>query len=292
MRTKPTHGGFSLIELLAVIAIIGMLVSLLVPAVQRTRESARRSQCANNLRQVGIAAHAYEGARGHLPPPKLGTQFENRGSTLVALLPYLDETAAYREYNLDEPVDSQNNLKVTSQAIPVYLCPSMAIPRPVPNLNCGESLAPGSYVISSRTAYSKHHDLDGAFATPKDSRPYRLRFKHIKDGLSKTLLIGEVDYGYRDFKWADCSEHTGQPKWGDTTWANGYWFFAWGHMSSEFSQLYNNNDKFLSPYSARVFRSDHRGGVQFVYLDGSVSFLPDSTDADVRSALVTRAGKD
>ena len=292
MRIKPMQGGFSLVELLAVIAIIGTLVSLLIPAVQSTRESARRSQCASNLRQLGIATHAYESARGHLPPPKLGSQFENRGSTLVVLLPYLEEAAAYRDYNLDEPVDSQNNSKITSQELPVYLCPSMVIPRSVPNGDCGETLAPGSYVISSRTAYSKHHSLDGAFATPKANRPYRLRFKHIKDGLTKTLLIGEIDYGYRDFKWADCSERRGQPKWGDTTWANGYWFFAWGHMSSEFSQLYNNNDKFLSPFSARVFRSDHYGGVQFVYLDGSVSFLPDSTDANVRRALVTRAGRD
>ena len=63
-------------------------------------------------------------------------------------------------------------------------------------------------------------------------------------------------------------------------------------MSSEFPQLYNNNDKFLSPYSPRVFRSDHAGGVQFVYLDGSVSFLADDTDVKVRDALVTRAGSD
>ena len=115
MRTKPVHGGFSLVELLAVIAIIGTLVSLLIPAVQSTRESARRSQCASNLRQLGIATHAYESARGHLPPPKLGSQFENRGSTLVVLLPYLEEAAAYRDYNLDEPVGSQNNSKITSQ---------------------------------------------------------------------------------------------------------------------------------------------------------------------------------
>ena len=147
-------------------------------------------------------------------------------------------------------------------------------------------------MISSRTAYAKHHDLDGAFATPKESQPYRLGFKHIKDGTTKTLLFGEIDYGYRDFKWSDCPDLDGQSKWGDTTWANGYWFFAWGHMSSEFPELYNNNDRFLSPYSPRVFRSDHPGGVQFVYLDGSVSLLSDDTDADVRNALVTRAGTD
>ncbi len=284
--------GFTLVELLVTIAIIGILTGLMLPAVNTAREAARRLHCANNLKQLGIATHAFEAAHGHLPPPKLGTQFENRGSTLVVLLPYLEESAAYQDYHLEAAVDSPENLKVTSRAISVYLCPSMAIPRSVPNTECGEKLAPGSYVISSRTAYSKHRDLDGAFATPKDSQPYRLGFKHIKDGTSKTLLFGEIDYGHRGYKWSGCPVIDGQPKWGDTTWANGYWFFAWGHMSAEFPQLYNNNDKFLSPYSPRVFRSDHPGGVQFVYLDGSVSFLPDDTAANVRNALVTRAGSD
>ena len=120
---------FTLVELLVTIAIIGLLVVLMLPAVHAAREAARKLQCANNLKQLGIATHAFEAANGHLPPPKLGTQFENRGSTLVVLLPYLEESAAYQNYNLKASVDSLDNLKVTSRTIPVYLCPSMAMPR-------------------------------------------------------------------------------------------------------------------------------------------------------------------
>ena len=89
--------------------------------------------------------------------------------------------------------------------------------------------------------------------------------------------------------WADCAK-AGTPKWGDTTWANGYWFFGWGHMATQFPQLYNNSDDFGHNFSVRAFRSDHPGGVNFVLLDGSVTFLATESDPLVRSALVTRDG--
>ncbi|MCA9184887.1 MAG: DUF1559 domain-containing protein, partial [Planctomycetales bacterium] len=277
-------------ELLVVIAIVAMLIGLLLPAVQVARESARRTQCANNLRQIGLATQNYASAERHLPPPKLGTQFENRGSTLVILLPYLEETAAFDRYDTSLAIDEPKNLQVTERVQPVYLCPTMALPREVPHRACGERLAPGSYVISSRTRYAGHMHLDGAFATPVDGRPYRLHWQHIKDGTAHTLLMGEINYGHQDYLWADCAEQQGQSRWGDTTWANGYWFYAWGHMSAEFPQLYNNIQDHLSPYSARVFRSDHAAGVQFAVLDGSVRLLTDDLNPTIRSALVTRAG--
>ena len=283
--------GFSLIELLTTIAIISILVAILLPAINSAREAASRTQCANHLRQLGVASNAFASAQKHLPPPKLGKTFENLGSTLVVLLPYLEESARYEAYDMTLPANDPANENITAYPVSVYLCPSMELPRSVPENACDEMLAPGSYVISSRTAYSKFTNLDGAFKTPPKSGRYDLRLKHIKDGISKTLLFGEVDYGYEDFTWTGCdSALDGTPKWGDTQWANGYWFFSWGHMSSEFPQLYNNNGMFMSPNSRRVFRSDHPGGVQFVLLDSSVTFLPDETDPAVRDALVTRDG--
>lgn len=289
-RTSHSLRGFTLVELLVVIAVIGMLILLLLPAVNAAREAARRVTCVNNLRQLALASSNFESAQGHMPPPKLGTQFENRGSTLVLLLPFIEESAAFERYNQALAIDDEVNLPITSMPVSTYMCPSMDLHRPVPETRCGESLAPSSYVISSRTAYNKHTNLDGAFATPKDDEPYRLRVDQIIDGTSKTILFGEIDYGFKDYKWTTCPELAGQSQWGDTTWANGYWFYAWGHMSSEFPQLFNNNGKYLSPYSARVFRSDHPGGVNFVFIDNSVHFLPNETSAEVRSALVTRAG--
>jgi len=284
--------GYSLVELLVVIAIIGLLISLLLPAVQAARRTARRVQCVNNLRQIGLATANFASANNHLPPPTAGAQFEKRGSTLVLLLPYLEEGSLYANYNLDRAIDDGPNAVVTSAPVSVYLCPEMSTKRPVPAVECGEVLAAGSYVISSRTTYSSHSRLDGAFRNPMEGRNYSLSYQHVTDGTSKTLLIGEVNYGHADFIWKDCGEKKGSPKWGDTTWANGYWYFAWGHMSADLPELFNNVDLFANPNSARTFRSDHVAGVNFVFVDGSVHFLADDSDPEVRKALVTRAGQE
>jgi prepilin-type processing-associated H-X9-DG protein len=210
------------------------------------------------------------------------------------LLPYLEEGNLYAEYDLDETIMEPDNLRVTSSTIGPYLCPSMVLPRGIPDTDCGEHLAPGSYMISSRTKYSDYFNLNGAFDNPPSAgEVYTLSFQHIIDGTSKTLFVGEINYGHRDYLWTDCSSRNGQPKWGDFTWAHGYWFYAWGHMADDFSdEVYNNSTKWLPPYSARVFRSDHPGGVQFVMVDGSVHFIDNSTSREVRRALVTRAGKE
>lgn len=282
--------GFTLIELLTVIAILSVLISLLLPAVSAARSAARGVQCRNNLRQLGVATQNYLTARNHLPPPNAGSQFENRGSTLVFLLPYLEEAQAYESYDFSKAVDDPVNLPITSRPIATYLCPSMVLRRPVPDVERGEKLAPGSYVISSRTKYASHRRLDGPFKNVADSRTYSLGPKHIRDGMSKTLWFGETNYGHADFLWPENTDGQPSPKWGDTTWASGYWYFAWGHMSAELPDLFNNSRLFANPLSARVFRSDHSGGVNFVLLDGSARFLTDDTSPDVRAALVTRAG--
>ena len=105
---------FTLVELLVSIAIIGILVSLLLPAVNLARASARKVQCTNHLRQLGVATNDYVSAHRYLPPPKVGTQFENRGSTFVLLLAYLEEADLFRAYDLSEPIDSPGNISVMS----------------------------------------------------------------------------------------------------------------------------------------------------------------------------------
>ena len=135
-------------------------------------------------------------------------------------------------------------------------------------------------------------DSTARFEILSKGRKYSLSYQHITDGTSKTLLVGEVNYGHAEYLWTDCGEKNGSPKWGDTTWANGYWFFAWGHMSADLPQLYNNVDLFASPNSARTFRSDHPEGVHFVFLDGAVDMLANDSDPKVREALVTRAGQE
>jgi prepilin-type N-terminal cleavage/methylation domain-containing protein/prepilin-type processing-associated H-X9-DG protein len=297
-RTLGHSRAFTLVELLVVIAIIGVLVALLLPAIQAAREAARRCSCRNNLKQIGLAVQNYQSAMGHLPPPKAGeTTFGNFGSTLVLLLPYLEEGALYSRYDLTKPVTDPVNVPFTERPIDTYLCPSMALPRDVPHRPCGEKLGPGSYVISSRRSYNKHLDLyegyqqlDGAFTNPTNM-PYTLDFKDITDGSSNTLLVGEVNYGHSQFTWEEC-DAPDTSKWGDQTWADGYWAYAWGHMSAARPHLYNNTSEFYNPDSKRTFRSDHSGGVQFVMCDGAVRWLATESDPELRNALVTRAGEE
>ncbi|MBX3427075.1 MAG: DUF1559 domain-containing protein [Pirellulales bacterium] len=295
-RTAPSarraRCGFTLVELLVSIAIIGTLAAMLLPAVQAAREAARRNSCKNNLRQIGLAVQNYQSARGHLPPPKLGTStYNNLGGTLVTLLPFLEQGALYAAYDETKSVTDADNLRITGESIGGYLCPSMGLPRDVPDRACGEQLAPGSYVISSRTDYKNQGALDGAFDNPAADGAYRLDWRHFTDGVSNTLLVGEINYGHADYLWADCDGKI-ESRWGDVAWAEGYWALAWGHMSARAPQLYNNSTNWVAPNSRLAFRSDHPGGVQFVMCDASVQFLADGADPDVRAALVTRAGEE
>jgi prepilin-type N-terminal cleavage/methylation domain-containing protein len=301
---------FTLIELLVVISIIGILVALLLPAIQAAREAARRAHCQNNLKQIGLATLNYENANRHLPPPKVivpGLEVSNPpthlqfGSTLVVLLPYFEETNLQREFHPEELVTSAANIEVARQSVSLFLCPSMRLPRSVPETPCGEAMAPGSYIISTRSKYLMFAALDGAFKNPPfvasasgvlTLLPYDLALRNITDGTSKTLLVGETNYGLEKWKWTSCPDLNGTSMWGDQTWADGYFSQAWGHMAAENPKYYNNSSADKNSFTTRVFRSDHPGGVQFVMLDGGVRFLADSSSPEVRRALVTRAGEE
>ena len=302
----PRRRAFTLIELLISISIIGILMALLLPAVQAAREASRRCACRNNLKQIGLAVHQFYDARGTLPPPKVlsgasglsansaaagsGEQYTQLGGTFVLLLPYLEQNTRFMAYDLAKPITELKNLAVTGSVIESYRCPSMGMPRSVPETACGESLAPGSYIISATTDYGGA--LVGAFGPLPAAGPYNLGMQDITDGTSNTLLVGEINYGHIGMTWRDCPGLNGTPKWGDQTWAHGYWFYSWGHMASSLPQLFNNSTKYVHPDGARVFRSDHPGGVQFVFVDGSVHFVSTDSEPDVRYALVTRAGEE
>ncbi len=284
-RWKLPPRAFTLVELLIVIAIVGILVALLLPAIQTARESARRVACKNNLKQIGVAVQNYHATTGHLPPPKLGAgQFNPLGGTFIALLPHLEENARFDAYDATKPVYDPINLPITSRTVDIYLCPSMTLPRTVPEPESDEKLGPGSYIISTRTDYTNFADLDGAFENPRADGSYRLGLQHITDGTSKTLLVGEINYAVQTMAWTNCPALNGTPMWGDQTWAHGYWALSWGHMAAKFPALYNNSAQYAPPHSNRSFRSDHPGGVQFLLVDGSVQFIPTDSSPEVRRA--------
>ena len=291
-RVRPLTA-FTLVELLVVIAIIGVLVALLFPAIQAAREGARRCSCNNHMRQIAVATQNYHVANQHLPPPKVGgSATENLGSTFVLLLPYLEQSSMFGQYNVSKSVADPENLPITTRLVDVFMCPSVTPPVYSIGSNCGELLGPGSYIISTRTLYDQLND--GAFDQPAELDEYSLSLKDITDGASHTLLAGEINFAFADKMDPPCSS-AGIVTMGKMTsfsWADSYWLKAWGHMTAAEPHLYNNSTKFVAPYSSRTYRSDHAGGVYFALLDGSVQFLSDNVDADIRKALVTRAGEE
>ena len=158
-RFKELRAAFTLVELLVVIAIIGILVGLLLPAVQAAREAARRMQCSNNLKQLGLAVHNFESARRQLPtslrpPSNLASSGEqSRVSVLTDLLPYLEQTAVFDRYNKAINWNQGVNIPLSQTRIPAFICPSN------PDGGVLDTAPPGStaaYIpgIASATDYS------------------------------------------------------------------------------------------------------------------------------------------
>jgi prepilin-type processing-associated H-X9-DG protein len=149
-----------------------ILVALLLPAVQQAREAARRSQCQNNLKQIGLALHNYADVNGTLPPAYVAdADGKPLHSWRVLILPYLDQKPLYDSYNFSEPWDGPNNSRLLSQMPSVYRCPS-------------DPLGNGS----THTAYA---GVFGEHCIFRGSAP--VGFRDITDGTSNTLLVGETD---------------------------------------------------------------------------------------------------
>lgn len=273
---------FTLVELLVVIAIIGILVGMLLPAVQAVRESARRIECANNLRQIGLASLNYESALETLPPPNIGGgDFSTLGSTFVLLLPWLEQGNRFDQYDLEMSISAPGNLELTSAVLPVYLCPSMQ------RADSTGMFGEGSYLISFGTEY--RGQAVGAFGEPATSvSAYRLEVGEFTDGLSNTFLVGETD---NSLNWVDSNGETppaGFVPFAVHTWAQGYFFNSQGHTGGTFNR--SGDTLFTDFPEHRTFRSDHRAGANFCFADGSVHFISENTDPDTLDRFVTRNG--
>jgi prepilin-type N-terminal cleavage/methylation domain-containing protein/prepilin-type processing-associated H-X9-DG protein len=303
---KASRQGFNLIELLVVIGIIGLLIGLLLPAVQSAREAAARASCENNLRQIGLASGNFESAHGNLPPSSVDVRtiipVTYRGSGInldwqVLLLPYIEQSALWQTtleaYKLDLN-SSQNPPHIgLATVIRIYACPSDGrVMDPITD-NQGYTAAYGSYQGVSAGA-PKINPIEPSMTLPLNDGVMRLgqgvRFAEITDGTSQTLLIGERPPGGRYLAGA----------W-YTTWEAGtyddysfgrypamavYWPFNAGHCRGPF---YFGPGRISNPCDFNHFWSLHPGGAHFLFADGSVHFLPYSA-ASVMVPLATRAG--
>ncbi len=189
--------GFTLIELLVVIAIIAVLIALLLPAVQQAREAARRSQCKNNLMQVGLALQNYEMAHERLPPGCVNAtgpiKSESAGyhvGWIVQLLPYLDQRNVYGKIDFSVGVYDPKNAAPTAVPLPVLLCPS----------------DPNGGATTGQTNFAGvHHDSEAPINTDNNGVLFlnsSIRFEQIEDGMSNTIFAGEKIRQGEGHSWA------------------------------------------------------------------------------------------
>jgi prepilin-type N-terminal cleavage/methylation domain-containing protein len=285
---------FTLVELLVVIAIIGILVALLLPAVQSAREAARKLQCANNLKQIGLALHNYHTAHSTFPPGSFwyGTNYDAyRGSILVQLLPFIEQQGLYDQFDFKKKVDDQtmpDGTKMGATRIPSYVCPSdnnsgllnglaihnyAASAGPTPHGN-NSSCSCASW--DSFNAYPRSINPNWKYGgSPEFAGPFHrtgvcTTIADCRDGLSNTIYFGEVR--------RDCSVHI-QQGWGRSNNGNGL-------VATQVPINYDSCDANASDGCERpcnwstelAFKSQHPSGAQFVLGDGSVHFFSETID--------------
>ena len=289
---RRRSSGFTLIELLVVIAIIAILIGLLLPAVQKIREAARRMTCSNNLKQIGLALHNYHGAFDNFPPMSRydgtrtganpGQAQGERGNLWIYILPYLEQDNVYklsdlqspRNPSIDDGATAPNSL--ASKIIKVYLCPSDDTNLPAPTWANGWVV---SNYVANHDAFHNPNDGGWMGAWDSGSGSYQARFASYADGTSNTLGITEA--------YARCRS-TG------TLWAHETVTPDWHAMFNDWNAR-GVNSKFqvlptvqqCNPY---VPQQIHTGGLNALMMDGHVRMIRSSIDPNRWAAALTPRG--
>lgn len=288
---------FTLVELLVVIAIIGILVALLLPAIQAARESARASQCKNNLKQLGLATLNFESANRGLPPRRqTKTPFQGWAPFLLA---YLEEKSLADSYKLDQNFYAPINQPLVKVRIPVMVCPTASSDRYIEIIDqsnvptgaigaAGDYFAPNSVEAPWWPDPQKTAAADVAnCAALKDNKKQRV--SAITDGLSSTLLFAE--FAGRPDHWIMGRQ---QPTNAGLQWAN--WWGPWASYNSSIFKTWSGDG--MTPGGPCTINCNnnwgiyafHPSGAHIVLCDGSVQFLSTDLDRDIFAGLVTKSG--
>ena len=314
VKSRHASGGFTLVELLVVIAIIGLLIALLLPAVQAARAAARKIECANHLKQIGLALLNYHAASGSFPPgnvitesgvcPGSGTSIvsQDGANWLLAVLPYTEERALFEGYDFSALNEGVPNRRVRETCVAMFACPSdldTATPSvpgagPASEYQMNIPYMPGSYRgVSGRSNGLRFLDSPEFASYPESWRgPLHAagvkgfeaeRMKAIRDGASHTLFVGE-------------STTAGSPQW-RTFWAYSFGYFTLSAITPQPRIFLADYDQCLALGGTgrdkpckRGWGGFHPGGLNFLLCDGSVRFVNSDADPDLLAQLATIAG--
>ncbi|MFI4875928.1 MAG: DUF1559 domain-containing protein [Blastopirellula sp. JB062] len=311
MRAKT--GGFTLVELLVVIAIIGALIALLLPAVQQAREAARRMQCSNNLKQVGLSFHNYADVNKGFPQARItGPATLPDGSSVpntvhsgwpTAILPYIEQGNVNDLYDHNQPFFATDNREAINTFIPIFVCPSTPnSERKVPlgygptdmQIIADATGAPGDYYVRLQTIRnSQGHKASAGFDSNKANK-----LANFTDGLSNTVLVGEIAARpqlYHKRK-AQAGQFTAQQGWACWAGPQALRLYTYSPDGTQEQVDTAGSETFYSCVincaNEQGIYSFHPGGANVGLCDGSVRFLPETTDVDMVMAMHTRDGQE
>lgn len=318
--------GFTLVEVLVVLGIIGLLAAILIPAVMHARESARRATCQNQMRQIGLAIQNHESSFRRLPGLYNGTFLKQPRNAVdefhfhswrTELLPELDQSPLHRQIDFDEAATSAANATNLTARIATFICPSTSIKNDVVpeiyefRLDEGtnpvatghtaarsdyEAIAGVNFPTTARASSADLSDIKfGAWGEPQydltngRSLTYRVaRFRDVTDGLSNTMLIAER--AGRPDRYRRGASPDPYP-YADPNYGMDHLQAAWG-VSTHIWWLFLMNDQGINVDNARGLYSFHGGGANVGLGDGSVRFLSDDIEKGTLNALGTRSGRD
>ena len=300
--SKPVRRGVTLIELMVVMAIISILVAFLLPAIQQAREAARRTQCKNNLRQLGLALQNYCDLYDRFPSGYVASS-DTTATTPgwgwgTMILPQVDQFPRFGQFDFNLPIEHPLNSVAAVVRLPIFICGSDIIPvdtgftitnsTSVPIYQTGGN---SSYVGCVGNALSSVDDN----VNPGNGMLFRnssVRFVEVLDGTSNTILVGERSWAHANATWIG-APNTGRLRAGSSNRSTpldaASSFHVLGH--ARWINAVNNPDGGLDDFS-----SLHPGGVNALFVDGSVRFLhsvtTDGGSANILQAMGSRAGSE